>query len=34
VPLVRAALGEEAFDHAWAAGRAAPLDEIIDEALR
>ena len=29
----RAALGDDRFAAAWAAGRAAPLDEIVAEAL-
>jgi hypothetical protein len=30
---LRAALGERGFASAWAAGRAAPLDLIIDQVL-
>jgi DNA-binding NarL/FixJ family response regulator len=30
---VRALLGEEAFQHAWASGSTRPLAELIDEAL-
>jgi hypothetical protein len=29
----RAALGEEAFAEAWAAGRALPLEQVVAEAL-
>ena len=32
--MTRSALGDEAFQRAWAAGRALPLDDAISEALR